>query len=268
LSNILSRIMIFVILISFILVGIPSNDSKVLAASNHVYDLYTYSLSPWGSETYKHYESTMWGDSCTQIENRWEPPWNPSLGIYDLNITPIANWGKWQVSNTFLSAKKTITVCGGSVGGGQVSYTYDTWERVRIPTKLSYVKTINEPTYNTYYDANQVIYTYLGDGVMYYFVYRGMNTPPSIKIDNQGQNFIVGDNVGDTFTITGKVADPDGDSVTVTATIGGVKKSMVITNSPMSFPVSSNWMLTWNSKLDGIPDGIYSNILVTADDGK
>ncbi len=67
----------------------------------------------------------------------------------------------------------------------------------------------------------------------------------------------------DTITLTGTVCDKDGDDVTVSSTIAGVTKLVVVSNTATPQP----WILEWDISVDNIPDGIYTNIEVQQDDG-
>ncbi len=67
----------------------------------------------------------------------------------------------------------------------------------------------------------------------------------------------------DTITLTGTVCDTDGDDVTVSSTLAGVIKSVVVSNTLTPQP----WTLEWDIDTDNIPDGIYTNIAVQQDDG-
>ncbi len=69
------------------------------------------------------------------------------------------------------------------------------------------------------------------------------------------------------ITLSGKVHDLEGDQVTISATINGVTKSAVVNPVPITAPGSNNWTLTWNVAADGIQEGNYTGIAVTATDG-
>ena len=67
----------------------------------------------------------------------------------------------------------------------------------------------------------------------------------------------------DEITLTGTVSDQDDDPVTVSATLDGTEKSVVITNAA----TPQEWTLTWDIAADSIADGHYTNIQITKDDG-
>lgn len=60
-------------------------------------------------------------------------------------------------------------------------------------------------------------------------------------------------------TLSGTVSDPDGDAVTVSATIAGITKSAVVNGS-------GSWSLSW--LVSELPQAQYSNVTITATDGK
>lgn len=65
------------------------------------------------------------------------------------------------------------------------------------------------------------------------------------------------------ITISGTVADPDNEPVTISATISGVTKSTVVSGTSSS----PAWQIQWNSLTDQIPHGTYSNIQINVTDG-
>lgn len=73
------------------------------------------------------------------------------------------------------------------------------------------------------------------------------NGAPTITITNPQANLYAGGRDGySSVTITGKVSDPDGDPVTVTATIGGEPRSVLVESTPTSPPESDNFTITWD----------------------
>ncbi|MDD3394258.1 MAG: S-layer homology domain-containing protein, partial [Anaerotignum sp.] len=72
------------------------------------------------------------------------------------------------------------------------------------------------------------------------------------------------DGHNDDFAIALKVWDPDGDDVTITATLMGLVRTTTIA-APTTEPTDANVTLSWDIK--SIPEGSYNNIDVTADDG-
>jgi hypothetical protein len=64
------------------------------------------------------------------------------------------------------------------------------------------------------------------------------------------------------LTLTGTVGDTDGDTVTVSATINGVTKTVQVTSPTVSKP----WSLTWSES--DLPEGAYTGFVITANDGK
>lgn len=61
-----------------------------------------------------------------------------------------------------------------------------------------------------------------------------------------------------TVTISGNAIDPDGDTMTISATIAGIKKQTTVVGT-------GSWSLSW--PVADLPQGQYSNVVVTATDG-
>lgn len=66
--------------------------------------------------------------------------------------------------------------------------------------------------------------------------------------------------VNSTLKLIGSIYDADGDAITIKATIGGIEKQIVKTNTSVAKP----WELTWAN----LPEGIYRDIKITASDGE
>ena len=86
------------------------------------------------------------------------------------------------------------------------------------------------------------------------------NKPPVLTITNPNNTQII--NSTGKITINGTVKDDDNDKVTISATIGGKLKSIDITGTS----TQKNWTLEWTGS--ELSEGTYTNIIVTADDGK
>lgn len=67
----------------------------------------------------------------------------------------------------------------------------------------------------------------------------------------------------DTITLSGTVTDTGNNNTTISASIAGVQKSTIITNTS----TAQEWTLTWDIDTDNIPDGSYSNIVASANNG-
>jgi len=65
------------------------------------------------------------------------------------------------------------------------------------------------------------------------------------------------------FILALKVYDPDGDTVTVSATIAGIKREVTIL-APKTEPAGANVFLSWD--IFSLPEATYSNIIVTLKD--
>ncbi|MED4353598.1 Ig-like domain-containing protein [Schinkia azotoformans] len=83
-----------------------------------------------------------------------------------------------------------------------------------------------------------------------------INSDPVINIVSNGNPTL---SEGGTATLSGTVNDPDGDIVTISATVGGKAKSTTVTGS-------GSWSLTWSGS--ELAEGTYSNIVISANDGK
>ncbi|MEC0232629.1 RCC1 domain-containing protein [Paenibacillus alba] len=84
---------------------------------------------------------------------------------------------------------------------------------------------------------------------------------PIINVSNTNQ-LISKQGSQNIISISGTVSDADNDTVTVSATIAGVTKTAVITNTASL----QNWTLSWNVDSENIPVGSYSNLNISARD--
>jgi hypothetical protein len=82
------------------------------------------------------------------------------------------------------------------------------------------------------------------------------STPPALTVNNTNQTI----NVGSSISLTGMVSDADSNNVTISATMGGVVKQVIVSATPSS----TAWSLTWSWA--ELPQGSYTNIVVTATD--
>lgn len=95
-----------------------------------------------------------------------------------------------------------------------------------------------------------------------YWYIRGdiINNTPNITQTQPTLNSPL--NEAGTFTMSGTVTDPDEDTLTISATIGGIAKSTTVAG-----PATNNtWSLSWTGA--ELPEGQYSNIDVSVSDGK
>ncbi len=92
------------------------------------------------------------------------------------------------------------------------------------------------------------------------------NSQPRLSVtnDNQYKSIVPG---YETITLQGRVWDADGDKVTITATLNGAVRTVVVNPAPTSDPGSNNWSLTWDVAGDGVPEGTYTGIIISANDG-
>lgn len=89
----------------------------------------------------------------------------------------------------------------------------------------------------------------------------GSNNSPILTITSSGNRTINLKAGSNTFTISGKVSDPDNNKVTVTAIVGGITKSIFISNTNLT----KDWSLTWETA--ELNSGAYATIKVSANDG-
>lgn len=89
------------------------------------------------------------------------------------------------------------------------------------------------------------------------------NRPVDGIITND-QDVLHKDSADAKFEIKLKVWDPDADRVTVTATIAGLTRTMILT-APATIPAQENLVLSWD--IYSLPEGTYTNIPVTIYDG-
>jgi len=99
----------------------------------------------------------------------------------------------------------------------------------------------------------------------YWYIKKAVvNNSPSITLLNATTNINVSNKQGDkNFSLTGSVSDPNGDNLTVSATIDRSTKTTVVTNTS----TTKSWVLNWDVVSDSIDSGVYSNIVVTVSDG-
>ena len=85
------------------------------------------------------------------------------------------------------------------------------------------------------------------------------NQSPTITLDSPTSNSPLG--ASGEFVLSGTIKDEDNDTVTISATINGKKKSTTISATSST----KNWSLKWQGS--ELSEGTYTNITVTADDG-
>lgn len=89
------------------------------------------------------------------------------------------------------------------------------------------------------------------------------NRPVDALITNDN-DVLYKDSVDGKFEIKLKVWDPDADTVTVTATVAGLTRSVTLV-APTTTPAQDNVTLSWD--IYSIPEGTYSNMQVSVTDG-
>ncbi|RUT38693.1 hypothetical protein EJP82_26850 [Paenibacillus anaericanus] len=135
-----------------------------------------------------------------------------------------------------------------------VYYKYSWANIVSSTVKGSLLQSNLKAAQGTYPD--DAIHT---DGFWYTKTGTSVNNLPVFVVSSTGNKTLYND-VG-TFSVSGTVSDADNENVTVSATIGGVRKSVVVTGTS----TSKAWTLSWASS--EIPVGVYANPIITATDG-
>ena len=141
----------------------------------------------------------------------------------------------------------------GSYGGG-ASITQTKMESTlgKVPgDSLGYV-----------YSNTNITYPWNGvasDGFYYQYIGSTNNVPPTLSLTATGNKTLYND--GGEFVIQGTVQDQDNNTVSVKATIGGVTKSVDVTDTYST----KSWTLKWSGS--ELPIGVYTNPVVTATDG-
>ncbi|MFA4132599.1 MULTISPECIES: glycine-rich protein [unclassified Brevibacillus] len=98
-----------------------------------------------------------------------------------------------------------------------------------------------------------------GDGQV---VITILNSPPTLTINNA--DITASPAIGRSIiTLSGTVTDTNRDTITISATLDGKTKTDTVTGDISS----QSWMLTWGVNSDNISQGVYRNIVVTANDG-
>ncbi|SEG79747.1 kelch repeat-containing protein [Paenibacillus sp. UNC499MF] len=191
----------------------------------------------------------------TYINDEWRSSkkaliYNPTTNSWSYaEDFPISDYGRLQ--NTLLDGRVIINT-------SQKSYIY-------TPSTNKWTETKILPA--GFYPYEQTI---LPDGRIFvtggsnsgnaaYFI--SFNTPPTLSVDNTNQTVWKEDGRG-IVTLTGKVSDVNNDPVTISATLAGITKTMLVPNTSSS----PSWTLQWDLNSDKTPAGAYTNIPVTASD--
>lgn len=110
--------------------------------------------------------------------------------------------------------------------------------------------------------------TYPDDGVHtdgFWYTKIGLvpNNMPIVSISQSGPQSVNLKPGTDTITISGTVSDPDNDTLTISASLGEVTKSVVVSGTQTAKP----WSLVWRTS-DFAASSSYSNVKLLVDDGK
>jgi len=101
------------------------------------------------------------------------------------------------------------------------------------------------------------------DGFWYTRIGVAPNINPVISITQSGNKSINMKGSSDTFTLTGTVSDEDNDALTVSATIGGVEKQVVVNATK----TAKTWNLVWRTS-EFASNGTHARPVVTVEDGR
>ena len=128
---------------------------------------------------------------------------------------------------------------------GAVIYSVD------IPANLAESGSIADPT------------TLSIGGALHYSRLYGIpkrNIAPDILISTNGEMI----SSSGVIRITGQAWDPNRDTLRVSATLGGVLRTVTIADAPRAAPGADNWVLEWGA--GEIDEGIYENLVVTVEE--
>ncbi|MGG4108829.1 fibronectin type III domain-containing protein [Paenibacillus lautus] len=95
----------------------------------------------------------------------------------------------------------------------------------------------------------------------YWYVKKAINNRFPVLTLNREDKIINASSTED-LEIIGTIKDADNDTVQISATVAGITK----TTSVHASSTSKDWSLRWNK--DELPEGMYNNVIVIADDGK
>jgi subtilisin family serine protease len=196
--------------------------------------------------------------------------------LYD-NNTVVRKYVDWSIGNWVVkdetqywpnlqNAKSISYIRNDSLGREQyiVLYNNNTVVRQYVDWSIGNWVVKDETQYwPNLQNVNSISYArYDDDGREQYTVAR-LDVNPIFNSINYNSQVVYKSVSGNVITLTGTISDWNNDNVTISASIAGVTKSTVVSNtrSPQT------WTLQWNALSDNIPAGSYSNIIVTANDG-
>lgn len=136
---------------------------------------------------------------------------------------------------------------------------YGTYEQGTITSKLApikgdFVENVYSSSPNTYPKGAKH-----SDGFWYDYVGSVNNTAPIVELTSSGDKSLYNDT--GSFSMTGTVQDVDNNTVNVFAYVGGVKKSVDVSDTALA----KTWTLTWESS--ELPVGTYTTPAIYANDG-
>lgn len=259
-KRILSMILSVAVVLSGISVVLP-NGAQAASASVHVWNKY---------EAVPHYFYFVWG--------MYPDPVNQSLSHY-INYSDNRGY-VYKTRNIDETTGRFKLLDPVDYRGSMESdphdyYAYHDSSRDSIVVKFydSGVRRlarlgISGPSSSPYYEmgkrlgsvisASKSDYPVNGYKDGYFYMYVGENAEPTVSLTSSGDVSLYND--GGSFSISGTVQDADNQNITVSATIGGVTKSVMVTGTS----TAKNWSLSWSGT--EVPVGSYSNIVVSATD--
>lgn len=212
-----------------------------------------------------HAQATLSDGKVMLVANASTYLYNPSNNTW----TKVANVPISRINNTLsgLQDGRALLVSGNNSGSNALAYIYD-------PASNQWTQTVSAP-----YSVGRGSMSTLSDGRVllaegsstktpkaYIFKLPPPNAAPVVTVSSSGNKLLSAISGHSLFTIKGKVSDEEGDSVKVSATVGGVTKSITVSTPPTTTPASDNWTLTWDVASDNIPESVTNGFDIKAED--
>ncbi|WP_217559871.1 kelch repeat-containing protein [Paenibacillus sp. GbtcB18] len=251
--------------------SVPGGSTNVIYPNSYIYDIQKeeiISAASMPKKLYSHAQSTL-PDGKVMVTGGVSEDLKSSHSTYIYNPGTNA-WKEAAPLPVPIDSHRQATLADGRVVviGGETNdverntiYFYnpqtDTWKlsSTQLPFSLARFGM------SSLKDGRLVLTGGHGSGNGRAVLIITFNKLPVLSVNSTNQT--VNPNYGNSvITLSGTVADPNNDPVTISATIAGVTKSTVATVSGQS------WYLQWDTQKDPIPQGSYTNIPVTASDGE
>lgn len=176
------------------------------------------------------------------------------------------------VQGSSFSLSTPVKIDFSTMGGVRYTYGEDAtrrniyrWEKTAEGTLMRSSKSLNfelkkDKLLSTVEDYSGT-YPDKGFGFDEYY-YEKIFPKPELDLTAQPQIYVSEVSGRSVFNVTGVIADADGSKVTVTSTVAGKAKSVVVTAKGIDIPVP--FTLSWDARGDSIPEGTYGGIVVKA----